>query len=89
LPEIVGILIDKSIEPEYGISVKETSINEIKELANSASAIYLATDLTRRRTISWHLIKQPIEKINKRSGEYFSRNHQTRPVEDDLTIPRS
>ncbi|MBN1376366.1 MAG: type I DNA topoisomerase [Dehalococcoidia bacterium] len=58
-PDKLGILIDKEFEPEYrSIRERKHVITEIKELANSASAIYLATDPDREgEAISWHLIK--------------------------------
>ncbi len=60
LPEDkLGILIDKDFEPVYRtIPERRSLIKEIKELANSSSAIYLATDPDREgEAISWHLIK--------------------------------
>ncbi len=60
LPEDkLGIQVDKDFEPEYrNIRERKPIITSIKELANSASAIYLATDPDREgEAISWHLIK--------------------------------
>ena len=55
----LGILIDKDFEPEYkNIPARREVLKEIKELANSASSVYLATDPDREgEAISWHLIK--------------------------------
>jgi len=60
LPEDkLGIQIDKDFEPVYrSIPARRSVIKEIKELANSASAVYLATDPDREgEAISWHLVK--------------------------------
>ncbi|MCX5997379.1 MAG: toprim domain-containing protein [Chloroflexi bacterium] len=60
LPEDkLGISVDKDFEPEYRtLPARRSLIKEIKELANSASAVYLATDPDREgEAISWHLIK--------------------------------
>ncbi len=60
LPEDkLGISVDKEFEPEYRtLPERRPLIKEIKELANSASAVYLATDPDREgEAISWHLIK--------------------------------
>jgi len=55
----LGILIDKDFEPEYkNIPARRDVLKEIRELANSASSVYLATDPDREgEAISWHLIK--------------------------------
>ncbi len=55
----LGILIDSDFEPEYkNIPERRALLKEIKELANSASSVYLATDPDREgEAISWHLIK--------------------------------
>ena len=55
----LGILIDNDFEPEYkNIPERKSVLKEIRELANSASSVYLATDPDREgEAISWHLIK--------------------------------
>jgi DNA topoisomerase-1 len=55
----LGIDVEKDFEPEYhNLAERKTLIKEIKELANRASAVYLATDPDREgEAISWHLIK--------------------------------
>ena len=55
----LGILIDNDFEPEYkNIPERRSVLKEIRELANSASSVYLATDPDREgEAISWHLIK--------------------------------
>ncbi len=55
----LGISIDNDFEPEYkNIPERKSTLKEIKELANSASSVYLATDPDREgEAISWHLIK--------------------------------
>jgi DNA topoisomerase-1 len=55
----LGILIDNDFEPEYkNIPERKEVLKEIRELANSASSVYLATDPDREgEAISWHLIK--------------------------------
>ncbi|MCX6004626.1 MAG: type I DNA topoisomerase, partial [Chloroflexi bacterium] len=60
LPEDeLGIQIENEFKPVYKtISARRSLIREIKEQANSASAIYLATDPDREgEAISWHLIE--------------------------------
>jgi len=60
LPEDeLGIQIDEEFKPVYKvISERRSLIKEIKAQANSASAIYLATDPDREgEAISWHLIE--------------------------------
>ena len=55
----LGILIDEDFQPVYRVIPQRRSVvKEIKELANSASAVYLATDPDREgEAIAWHLIK--------------------------------
>ncbi len=55
----LGIAVEKDFEPEYrNLPERKALIKEIKELANRASAVYLATDPDREgEAISWHLIK--------------------------------
>lgn len=60
LPEDkLGISIENDFEPQYqNIIARKTLINEIKELAKRASAVYLATDPDREgEAISWHLVQ--------------------------------
>jgi len=93
LPEDkLGILIDKEFEPEYrNIRERKPLINEIKELANSASAIYLATDPDREgEAISWHLIKAANlekDKIPLRRVTFHEITKEA--VEDAFDHPRS
>lgn len=55
----LGVDIDRDFTPEYVIlQGKRKIIREIKNTANKASSIYLATDPDREgEAISWHLIK--------------------------------
>jgi len=55
----LGVDIEKDFTPEYVIlQGKRKIIREIKDTANKASSIYLATDPDREgEAISWHLIK--------------------------------
>jgi len=55
----LGVDIEKDFAPEYVIlQAKRKIIREIKDTANKASSIYLATDPDREgEAISWHLIK--------------------------------
>jgi len=55
----LGVDIEKDFTPEYVIlQGKRKIIREIKNTANKASSIYLATDPDREgEAISWHLIK--------------------------------
>ncbi|MFA5078904.1 MAG: type I DNA topoisomerase [Dehalococcoidia bacterium] len=55
----LGISIENDFEPEYkNIPERKSTLKEIKDLANSASSVYLATDPDREgEAISWHLIK--------------------------------
>jgi len=60
LPEdSLGINVENEFEPVYrAISQRKTVIREIKDLAKSASAIFLATDPDREgEAISWHLVQ--------------------------------
>ena len=55
----LGVNIDKDFTPEYVIPPqKRKLIRELKEAANKASSIYLATDPDREgEAISWHLVQ--------------------------------
>ena len=55
----LGVDIDKDFSPEYVILPgKRKIIRELKNTANKASSVYLATDPDREgEAISWHLIK--------------------------------
>jgi len=55
----LGVDIDQDFSPEYVILPgKRKTIRELKNTANKASAVYLATDPDREgEAISWHLIK--------------------------------
>src|SRR4030042_5014127 len=61
----LGIDIENDFAPKYVlISQKRKTIRELKESADNASAIYLATDPDREgEAISWHLIEAA--KLNK------------------------
>jgi DNA topoisomerase-1 len=93
LPEDkLGILIDKEFEPEYrNIRERKPLITEIKELANNASAIYLATDPDREgEAISWHLIKAAnLEKDNIPLRRVTFHEITKEAVEDAFDHPRS
>ncbi|MDO8671294.1 MAG: type I DNA topoisomerase [Dehalococcoidia bacterium] len=55
----IGVDVENDFEPKY-VNVKEKSkiVSEIREAANGASAIYLATDPDREgEAISWHLVE--------------------------------
>ena len=55
----LGINIERGFEPVYRlIPQRKAVINEIKDLAKTASAVFLATDPDREgEAISWHLIE--------------------------------
>ena len=55
----LGVDIDKDFSPKYVILPgKRKIIRELKNTANKASSVYLATDPDREgEAISWHLIK--------------------------------
>jgi DNA topoisomerase-1 len=63
----LGVDVDKNFKPEYQvINGKDKVIDEIKELANHAKTIYLATDPDREgEAIAWH-IAQEIPKKGKK-----------------------
>lgn len=55
----LGVDVENDFAPRYvNMADKKKVVNEIKEAANGASAIYLATDPDREgEAISWHLIE--------------------------------
>jgi len=55
----LGVDVTRDFEPEYVlIPQKRKLIRELKEIANSAAAIYLATDPDREgEAIAWHLVE--------------------------------
>jgi DNA topoisomerase I len=55
----LGINVDEGFEPVYHtLPQRKNVIKEIKDLATSASAIFLATDPDREgEAISWHLVQ--------------------------------
>src|SRR5687767_15511831 len=67
LPEKkLGIDVEKGFAPEYvTIAGKEKTLQEIKDAAHNADAIYIATDPDREgEAIGWHVAEQ----IKRKSG---------------------
>ncbi len=58
-PREMGVEVDKDFKPEYHIvHGRKHIVDEIKEAAAGASAVYLATDPDREgEAISWHLVE--------------------------------
>src|SRR5688572_9930240 len=72
LPEKkLGIDVEGGFEPEYvTIAGKEKTLEEIKEAAHNADAIYIATDPDREgEAIGWHVAEQ----IKRKSGPRVRR----------------
>jgi DNA topoisomerase I len=88
----LGIAVDNDFEPQYrNIRERKALITEIKELANNASAIYLATDPDREgEAISWHLIKAAnLEKDNIPLRRVTFHEITKEAVEEAFNNPRS
>ena len=88
----LGIDIEHDFEPVYQlIPQREKVVREIRDLAKSASAIYLATDPDREgEAISWHLIEAV--KLGKRKADLkrVTFHEITREaVEEAFRNPRS
>ncbi|MDD5648708.1 MAG: toprim domain-containing protein, partial [Dehalococcoidia bacterium] len=87
----LGISIDNDFEPEYkNISERKSVLKEIRELANSASSVYLATDPDREgEAISWHLIKAAnLQKDNIPLRRVTFHEITQEAVEDAFKNPR-
>ena len=72
-PSQLGVDLEKQFTPQYQvIKGKSKIIKEIKEAAEKASTIYLATDPDREgEAIAWHIaeeLKQPPEAIHCGNG---------------------
>ena len=93
LPEDnLGIDIEHDFEPAYRLlPQREKTVKEIRDLAKSASAVYLATDPDREgEAISWHLIEAA--KLGKREKDLkrVTFHEITREaVEEAFRNPRS
>lgn len=93
LPEdSLGINVDEGFEPVYrNIAKRKNVITEIKDLAKSASAIFLATDPDREgEAISWHLVQAAKLEKGKIPLKRVTFHEITKEaVEDAFKNPRS
>ena len=93
LPEgSLGIDVEHGFEPEYhSISHRKNVIKEIKDLAKSASAVFLATDPDREgEAISWHLIEAAKLNSGKAALNRVTFHEITKEaVEEAFRHPRS
>ena len=88
----LGIDIAKEFSPKYVvISQRRETIRELKQAANAASAIYLATDPDREgEAISWHLIEAAkLDKDNVPIRRVVFHEITKEAVEQAFRNPRS
>jgi DNA topoisomerase I len=93
LPEdSLGINVEEGFEPVYrNLPQRKTTIKEIKDLADSASAIFLATDPDREgEAISWHLVQAAkLEKGKKPLNRVTFHEITKEAVEEAFNNPRA
>jgi len=87
---VLGVDVEKDFEPNYRpIKGKEDIIRELKELADSAPLVYLATDPDREgEAISWHL--QHLLGLSEEKVRRVTFNEITnKVVNESISAPRS
>ena len=85
----MGVDLKKNFEPEYvPVAGKETTIAELKKLADKADMVYLATDPDREgEAISWHL-KELLELPDSKSKRVTFNEITQRVVKESIANPR-
>ncbi len=85
----MGVDLKKDFEPEYvPVAGKESTIAELKKLADKADMVYLATDPDREgEAISWHL-KELLELPDSKSKRVTFNEITQRVVRESIANPR-
>ena len=85
----MGVDLKANFEPEYvPVAGKETTIAELKKLADQADMVYLATDPDREgEAISWHL-KELLELPDSKSKRVTFNEITQRVVKESIENPR-
>ncbi len=85
----MGVDLKANFEPEYvPVAGKETTIAELKKLADKADMVYLATDPDREgEAISWHL-KELLELPDSKSKRVTFNEITQRVVRESIANPR-
>ena len=85
----MGVDLKANFEPEYvPVAGKETTIAELKKLADKADMVYLATDPDREgEAISWHL-KELLELPDSKSKRVTFNEITQRVVKESIANPR-
>ncbi len=86
-----GVDIENNFTPEYVIlKEKQDIVNKLKDIANIAQHIYLATDPDREgEAISWHLqqvLEQPEKKVSRIVFNEITKNAVTNAIKNDRQV---
>jgi len=86
-----GVDIENNFTPEYVISKeKQDIVNKLKDIANIAQHIYLATDPDREgEAISWHLqqvLEQPEKKVSRIVFNEITKTAVTNAIKNDRQV---
>ena len=86
-----GVDIENNFTPEYVIlKEKQDIVNKLKDIANIAQHIYLATDHDREgEAISWHLqqvLEQPDKKVSRIVFNEITKNAVTNAIKNDRQV---
>ena len=86
-----GVDIENNFTPEYVIlKEKQDIVNKLKDIANIAQHIYLATDPDREgEAISWHLqqvLEQPDKKVSRIVFNEITKNAVTNAIKNDRQV---
>ena len=86
----MGVDLSRDFEPEYvPVAGKEKVISELKEAADKAEMVYLATDPDREgEAISWHL-KEMLELSDNKSKRVTFNEITQKVVKESIANPRS
>ena len=85
----MGVDLNKEFEPEYvPVAGKEKVISELREAADQAEMVYLATDPDREgEAISWHL-KEMLELSDSKSKRVTFNEITQKVVKESIANPR-
>ena len=86
-----GVDIENNFTPEYVIlKEKQDIVNKLKDIANIAQHIYLATDPDREgEAISWHLqqvLEQPEKKVSRIVFNEITKTAVTNAIKNDRQV---
>ena len=86
----MGVDLSRNFEPEYvPVEGKEKVISELKEAADKAEMVYLATDPDREgEAISWHL-KEMLDLPDQKSKRVTFNEITQKVVRESIANPRT